>query len=77
MASARSTLEAGAVSLHIAEMAKTRSRIGKGYDPAKAIARWETDGGAPQGGRPVKRLAIRPKRGERSPPKDLKVTRLK
>jgi len=29
-----------------------RVKPGKGYDPARAIARWETEGGASQGGSP-------------------------
>jgi hypothetical protein len=58
-------------------MAKTRPKTGKTYDPAKAIARWETDGGAPQEGRPSKRSVVRPKPGARPPKEKLRGSKLK
>ncbi len=62
-----SVLVAGVDRMRIADLTKLQRKTGKTYDPARAIARWETDGGAPEGGRPLKHAAILPKPGGSDP----------
>jgi len=63
-------------------MTNRRDKAGSAYDPVKAIARWETDGGAPHEGRSPKRPPVGSepvgvRANEQAPTKKAKAKRLK
>jgi hypothetical protein len=51
-------LEACLDYVHIRDVTRKHDKPRIIYDQAKAIARWETDGGAPREGRPSKSTAL-------------------
>lgn len=60
--------------MHTLGMTKKRDSPVRLYDASKAIARWETDGGAPERGRPWNLLAVSSGpvgvNGEQAPPSE-------
>ena len=75
-------LEDGVDQVHSAHMTNRRDKAGSAYDPVKAIARWETDGGAPHEGRSSKRPSVGSepvgvRANEQAPTKKAKAKRLK